>query len=89
MHEHDPDKIIFLGCFQILCDYFVLLVCWNCAAFTMKFFTPQVSWHEREPLSAVDILRSSETLRVATAGLDRSIKVSKPIFDVSFMSFYA
>ena len=39
----------------------------------MKVFTPEISWHQKEPIFSVDFC--SSTWRLATAGADFTVKV--------------
>ena len=43
----------------------------------MKFQTPEISWHERDPIFSVDIQLSSQcdSLKLASAGADKTIRV--------------
>ena len=38
--------------------------------------TPEIVWHNKEPIFSVDLHHSRGTLRIATAGADHTVKVS-------------
>jgi len=45
----------------------------------MKFITPEISWHERDPVYSVDLQNTGDAggvRRLATCGTDRNIRVS-------------
>ena len=48
----------------------------------MKLFTPEISWHQKEPIFSVDFC--PQTWKLATCGADFTIKVSCK----SAVSFY-
>jgi len=42
----------------------------------MKYITPEISWHNRDPLYSVDLQCGSASLRrLATCGTDRVVRV--------------
>ena len=48
-----------------------------CLLQTMKTVTPEISWHERDPIYSVDFQHQSGSVqRLATCGTDRCVRVS-------------
>ena len=44
--------------------------------------TPEIVWHNKEPIFSVDLHHSRGTLRIATAGADHTVKVSFPKINI-------
>ncbi len=42
----------------------------------MKLTTPEIIWHNKQPLLSVDFHRGASCLRLATGGADNDVKVS-------------
>lgn len=48
----------------------------------MKFVTPEISWHNRDPIYSVDIQQSKDGVcRLASCGTDKDVRVRKDLFD--------
>lgn len=43
---------------------------------TMKFDTPEIAWHGKEPILSVDFSKVGSKWRLASAGADNDVKVS-------------
>lgn len=45
-------------------------------SFQMKVVTPEISWHERDPIYAVDFQPGNHPIqRLATSGVDKFVRV--------------
>ena len=42
----------------------------------MKFSTPEIVWHSKEPVFSADFHHAGELWRLATGGADKDVKVS-------------
>lgn len=44
---------------------------------TMKFDTPEIAWHGKEPILSVDFSKVGSKWRLASAGADNDVKVAQ------------
>lgn len=42
----------------------------------MKLTTPEIAWHDKEPVFSADFHHRGELLRLATGGADKDVKAS-------------
>ncbi|KAF0991040.1 hypothetical protein HZS_3507 [Henneguya salminicola] len=50
----------------------------------MKLFTPEINWHNRDPIYSVDIsILNEKYLRIATSGAENSVRIWALLFNES------
>ena len=52
--------------------------------YRMKVDTPEISWHGRDPIYSIDFQQQEGINRVATAGADKTVRVSATCSNLKF-----
>jgi hypothetical protein len=54
-----------------------IIFVFNCFQLKMKVTTPEISWHERDPIYSVDIQPGNRSVRrLVSGGVDKFVRVS-------------